>query len=89
MDFRNTVIIMTSNIGSPLILERSAELQDPATAEAVENAVLGELRQHFRPEFLNRVDDVIVFRPLDRDGAQDASWTCSCGGCEQLLADRS
>ena len=66
VNFRNTVIIMTSNIGSPLILERAADLADPATAQEVENAVLGELRRHFRPEFLNRVDDVIVFRPLGR-----------------------
>jgi ATP-dependent Clp protease ATP-binding subunit ClpB len=65
--FRNTVIIMTSNIGSPMILERAAQLQDPETAGQVETAVLGELRRHFRPEFLNRVDDVIVFRPLGKE----------------------
>ena len=62
VDFRNTVIIMTSNIGSQFILERGQE-DDWAD---VERTVLGELRHHFRPEFLNRVDDVIVFRPLDR-----------------------
>ena len=62
VDFRNTVIIMTSNIGSPLILERAGA----SDWEAVEKTVLGELRRHFRPEFLNRVDDIIVFRPLDR-----------------------
>jgi ATP-dependent Clp protease ATP-binding subunit ClpB len=67
VSFRNTVIIMTSNIGSPLILEQSARLADRETAGEVENAVLGELRRHFRPEFLNRVDDVIVFRPLGRE----------------------
>jgi len=62
VDFRNTVIIMTSNIGSPYILEH-------ATADwgEVEAQVLAALRQHFRPEFLNRVDDVIVFRPLGEE----------------------
>jgi ATP-dependent Clp protease ATP-binding subunit ClpB len=61
VDFRNTVIIMTSNIGSHHILERSGAEEWSET----ENFVLGELRRHFRPEFLNRVDDVIVFHPLD------------------------
>jgi ATP-dependent Clp protease ATP-binding subunit ClpB len=64
VNFRNTVIIMTSNIGSPLILERSRLMGEAAGALEVEAAVLGELRHHFRPEFLNRVDDIIVFKPL-------------------------
>jgi ATP-dependent Clp protease ATP-binding subunit ClpB len=64
VNFRNTVIIMTSNIGSPLILERSRLMETPEGAAEVETAVLGELRRHFRPEFLNRVDDIIVFKPL-------------------------
>ncbi|MGH7469135.1 MAG: ATP-dependent chaperone ClpB [Longimicrobiales bacterium] len=63
VDFRNTVIIMTSNIGSPYILEHAGT---PNWSE-VETAVLAELRHHFRPEFLNRVDDIIVFRPLGRE----------------------
>jgi len=67
VNFRNTVIIMTSNIGSPLILEQSARMADAETRGEVERQVLGELRRHFRPEFLNRVDEVIVFKPLDRD----------------------
>jgi ATP-dependent Clp protease ATP-binding subunit ClpB len=62
VDFRNTVIIMTSNIGSPYILERSGA----ADWASVEEVVLRELRNHFRPEFLNRVDDIIVFRPLSK-----------------------
>jgi ATP-dependent Clp protease ATP-binding subunit ClpB len=61
VDFRNAVIIMTSNIGSPLILERG-----DAPWAAVEAAVLQQLRTHFKPEFLNRVDDVVVFHPLDQ-----------------------
>jgi ATP-dependent Clp protease ATP-binding subunit ClpB len=62
VDFRNTVIIMTSNVGSQYILERSAT--DEWTQ--IEEYVLGELRRSFRPEFLNRIDDIVVFRPLDQ-----------------------
>jgi ATP-dependent Clp protease ATP-binding subunit ClpB len=66
VDFRNTVIIMTSNIGSPLIVQAGAQTDDRAWL-AVEERVRDELRNHFRPEFLNRVDDIIVFRPLSRE----------------------
>ncbi|MGH8697275.1 MAG: ATP-dependent chaperone ClpB, partial [Burkholderiales bacterium] len=59
VDFRNAVLIMTSNIGSPYILEHGT-----GNWEQVETKVLELLRQHFRPEFLNRVDDVLIFRPL-------------------------
>src|SRR5947208_3131383 len=59
VDFRNTVLIMTSNIGSQYILEMGTQ-----NWEQVETKVLEFLRQTFRPEFLNRVDDVIIFRPL-------------------------
>ncbi|HEY9897625.1 MAG TPA: ATP-dependent chaperone ClpB [Pantanalinema sp.] len=62
VDFRNTVIIMTSNIGSPLIQDLAA--QGP---EATRKAVMDELRSHFRPEFLNRVDDVLMFHALSLD----------------------
>ena len=64
VDFRNTVIIMTSNIGSHTILERASALTNDEQRTRLEADVLRELQQHFRPEFLNRVDDVIVFRPL-------------------------
>jgi len=60
VDFRNTVVLMTSNIGSRFILERAADVP----WEEVEAQVRGELSRHFRPEFLNRIDDIIVFRPL-------------------------
>jgi ATP-dependent Clp protease ATP-binding subunit ClpB len=66
VDFRNTVIIMTSNVGSQIILERGT-----ADWAEVESQVLGALRGHFRPEFLNRVDDIIVFRPLSREQLED------------------
>ena len=60
VDFRNVVILMTSNIGSQDILESTAG----GDWQAVEELVRGQLHTHFRPEFLNRVDDVVVFRPL-------------------------
>ncbi|MGE0441063.1 MAG: ATP-dependent chaperone ClpB [Gemmatimonadales bacterium] len=66
VDFRNVVVIMTSNIGSHLIVEAGAVVGTDGWA-AVEEAVRGELRKHFRPEFLNRVDDIVVFHPLGRD----------------------
>jgi ATP-dependent Clp protease ATP-binding subunit ClpB len=62
VDFKNTVVILTSNIGSPLLLEgidARGEIR-----ESAREAVLRELRGHFRPEFLNRLDDVVLFRPL-------------------------
>ncbi|MEK9500574.1 ATP-dependent chaperone ClpB [Gaopeijia maritima] len=63
VDFRNTVVIMTSNIGSQDILE-AAEAGDQSR---VEERVRSRMHLHFRPEFLNRVDDVIVFHPLGRE----------------------
>ncbi|MFD3447323.1 ATP-dependent chaperone ClpB [Microbacteriaceae bacterium 4G12] len=62
VDFKNTVIIMTSNIGSHYLLEGVTE--DGIIKEETRNAVLGQLRNHFRPEFLNRVDETILFKPL-------------------------
>jgi ATP-dependent Clp protease ATP-binding subunit ClpB len=62
VDFRNTVIIMTSNVGSPYLLEGvtgSGEIKPDAR-----ELVMTELRRHFRPEFLNRVDDIVLFKPL-------------------------
>jgi len=64
VDFRNTVIIMTSNIGSPLIQEYYSA--GKATDEALRNDVMNELKRHFRPEFLNRVDDSILFGSLNQ-----------------------
>lgn len=67
IDFCNAVIVMTSNIGSQFILEMGEE---EASLDAVELKVLGALRQHFRPEFLNRIDDTILFQPLSRGQLQ-------------------
>ncbi|MEZ6191524.1 MAG: AAA family ATPase [Phycisphaerales bacterium] len=63
VNFKNTVIIMTSNIGSRHLLEDQV-LGSNEISEQSRNAVMAELRQHFRPEFLNRVDDTILFQPL-------------------------
>jgi ATP-dependent Clp protease ATP-binding subunit ClpB len=62
VDFRNTVLIMTSNLGGQLIQEMASRPFDE-----VRDAVMGVLRDHFRPEFLNRVDEVIVFKPLTQE----------------------
>ena len=62
VDFRNTIIIMTSNIGSPLLIENASESGE--IAENIRKQVLAELRRHFRPEFLNRVDETVLFKPL-------------------------
>ena len=62
VDFKNTVIIMTSNIGSPYLLEGVTD--DGEIRESARAAVMAELRQQFRPEFLNRIDDVVLFKPL-------------------------
>ena len=68
VDFKNTIVIMTSNIGAGIIQERMSDAAS-ATSEAVfeqtRNEVMDQLRQFMRPEFLNRVDDIIMFRPLD------------------------
>ncbi|WP_019240478.1 MULTISPECIES: ATP-dependent chaperone ClpB [Bacillus] len=61
VDFKNTVIIMTSNIGSAHLIEGSV---DGEINEEARNRVMTELKGHFRPEFLNRVDDIIMFKPL-------------------------
>ena len=63
VDFRNTVIVMTSNLGSQHIQEMAGEEH----YEAMKNAVMDIVGQHFRPEFINRVDDVVVFHPLGRE----------------------
>jgi ATP-dependent Clp protease ATP-binding subunit ClpB len=64
VDFKNTVLIMTSNIGSQHILEAQ---QQRTPYEDIQKLVLTELRRHFRPEFLNRVDETVVFRPLTEE----------------------
>ena len=62
VDFKNVVVIMTSNIGSPHLVEGLTPKGE--LAESVREQVMGELRAYFRPEFLNRIDDVVLFKPL-------------------------
>ncbi len=66
VDFKNTIIIMTSNLGSEFLLDGIDEEKDMIKPEA-EEAVQGLLKTHFRPEFLNRLDEIIMFRPLSKD----------------------
>ncbi len=61
VDFKNTVIVMTSNLGSQLIMQMAGQ-----SSEKIRDAVWGEVKQHFRPEFLNRIDETVVFHALDR-----------------------
>ncbi len=62
VDFKNTVIIMTSNIGSHFLLDQSAK--EEGISEEAREMAMSQLRSHFRPEFLNRVDEIILFKPL-------------------------
>jgi ATP-dependent Clp protease ATP-binding subunit ClpB len=87
VDFRNTVIIMTSNIGSGHILEWAATQPDGESWDAVATRVKGDLRLHFRPEFLNRVDDIVVFRPLSREDIGDIV-ELQLAHLRKLLAER-
>jgi ATP-dependent Clp protease ATP-binding subunit ClpB len=70
VDFKNSIIIMTSNIGSQRILNYQGTF-DGDGYERMKDAVLEEMRGHFRPEFLNRVDEIIVFHALDEDHLKD------------------
>jgi ATP-dependent Clp protease ATP-binding subunit ClpB len=82
VDFRNSVIIMTSNIGSTFILEHAR-----GDWAIVETQVMAEIRRVFKPEFLNRVDDIIIFRPLDQEHIEKIV-DLQLKRLEQLLADR-
>ena len=65
VDFKNTILIMTSNLGAQSLLEGINN--DGTIEESAQNEVMNELRRHFRPEFLNRLDEIIMFRPLTRE----------------------
>ncbi|MGB0788181.1 MAG: ATP-dependent Clp protease ATP-binding subunit, partial [Marinirhabdus sp.] len=70
-NFKNTIIIMTSNMGSTIIQGKFENVKDPETAiEAAKTEVLGLLKQTVRPEFLNRIDDIIMFTPLDKESIE-------------------
>ncbi|WP_411347846.1 ATP-dependent chaperone ClpB [Paenibacillus sp. WLX2291] len=85
VDFKNTIVIMTSNIGSVHLLnamERDGDIQ-----ESVRQTVLRELNSHFRPEFLNRVDDIVIFKPLNRSEIRQIVLKLA-EGLRQRLHDR-
>jgi len=83
VDFRNTVVIMTSNLGSQLIQELAGE----ANYAKMKSAVMEIVGQHFRPEFINRVDEVVVFHPLGRDHIRRIVGI-QVGFLQKRLADR-
>ena len=62
VDFKNTIIIMTSNIGSSYLLEDAGHI-----TETTKDLVMSEMKRRFKPEFLNRVDDIIMFKSLDKE----------------------
>ncbi|MEY4211862.1 MAG: ATP-dependent chaperone ClpB [Pseudomonadota bacterium] len=82
VDFRNTVIVMTSNLGSHDIQRLAGE--DP---DLIKEAVMGEVRKHFRPEFINRIDEIVVFHALARDHIRHIA-RIQLARLEQRLADR-
>ncbi|GBG96644.1 ATP-dependent chaperone ClpB [Lactococcus termiticola] len=69
VDFKNTVLIMTSNVGSQLLLDGLSD--NGELTEETREAVLSQLRMHFKPEFLNRIDDTILFKPLTIDNVKN------------------
>ena len=82
VDFRNTVVIMTSNLGSSDIQENSGQGYD-----AMKSAVMEIVKNHFRPEFINRIDDLVVFHPLTRDQVRKIA-DIQINGLRKRLASR-
>lgn len=82
VDFRNTVIVMTSNLGSHLIQEKAKEGYD-----AIKSAVMEIVGQHFRPEFINRVDESVVFHPLEKEQIREIA-TLQIEQLQQRLKER-
>ena len=81
VDFKNTVIIMTSNVGARLITDKqnnslgfSTEEEKEESFEKIKDDVMGELKKMFRPEFLNRVDDIIVFNKLTQEDIEKIAY---------------
>jgi len=88
VDFRNTLIIMTSNLGSEFLAANAAEgSEDAVDVEAARPLVMNVVRSHFRPEFLNRIDEIILFKRLSREN-MDSIVTIQLERVEKLLADR-
>jgi len=88
VDFRNTLIIMTSNLGSEFLADQSVQADGEAqSVEAVRPLVMDVVRKHFRPEFLNRIDEIILFHRLGRE-QMDSIVRIQLERVEKLLADR-
>ena len=85
VDFKNTIIILTSNLGSQELL--GGIQPDGSISESARSAVMGELRQSFRPEFLNRLDEIIMFKPLTRENLTGIIDILT-QGLRQRLADK-
>lgn len=85
VDFKNTVIIMTSNIGSGKLIDNITE--DGSISESVKNDVENEMKKYFRPEFLNRIDDIVVFSPLTRSQIKEII-ALSVKGLERRMKDK-
>ena len=83
VDFRNTVVVMTSNLGSDLIQEMSGE----ENYDAMKAAVMNVVGTHFRPEFINRIDETVVFHPLAQEQIRGIA-EIQLGGLRQRLAER-
>ena len=89
VDFKNTIVIMTSNLGSPIIQEYFLDGKtDKSSRSAMEDKVMAGLKKHFRPEFLNRVDDVIIFQSLDESELARIV-DIQLGGLEKRLAQQN
>ena len=86
IDFRNTLIVMTSNLGSEYLASESVSDGD-TSVEAVRPLVMDAVRKHFRPEFLNRIDEIVLFHRLGRE-QMDSIVSIQLGRVEKLLADR-
>ncbi|RDY68935.1 ATP-dependent chaperone ClpB [Lysobacter soli] len=86
VDFRNTVIVMTSNLGSQMIQEMSGD-DTPQAYLQMKSAVMGVVQSHFRPEFINRLDDIVVFHPLDKQQIRQIA-RIQLNGLEKRLAER-
>ena len=85
VDFKNTIVIMTSNIGSSDLIENMQE--NGQISPEVEQRVMGQLKSYFRPEFLNRIDDIILFSPLTKNQIMEIIGL-SLSGLEKRLLDR-
>jgi ATP-dependent Clp protease ATP-binding subunit ClpB len=86
VDFRNTVIVMTSNLGSHQIQELAGDDSAEAYTQ-MKAAVMGVVQAHFRPEFINRLDDIVVFHPLDKAQIREIA-RIQLRGLEKRLAER-